>query len=71
MNVKLNISGMACSGCTDSVQSALEALKGVESAEVKLEEGQALVNFDENVLTTDDLAKVINEAGYEFTGVEA
>ena len=39
----LNVDGMSCSHCTGQVQAALEAVEGVESAEVDLKSGDATV----------------------------
>lgn len=61
---------MACSGCANSVESALKNLKGLESAEILLKEGKAKVSYDENTLSETDMAEAINEAGYEFNGIE-
>jgi copper ion binding protein len=67
----LNISGMGCSGCVNSVESALSSLKGVESASVSLEEETAEVSYDEARISQSDFEKAIEEAGYTMTGIKA
>ncbi len=62
MQITLNVSGMSCHHCSARVKSALEAVKGVQSAEVDLENGTATVvgNF-----SADDAVKAVVAAGYE------
>ena len=67
----LNISGMGCSGCANSVESALNSLKGVDSASVNLKAEIAEVNFDDTRVQPADFEKAIEEAGYKMTGVKA
>ncbi len=67
----LNISGMGCSGCVNSVESALMDLDGVEAASVKLEDGMAEVSFDETKLQLSDFEKAVEDAGFTVAGVRS
>lgn len=71
MNKVLNVTGMGCSGCVNSVENALKELEGVTAAEVKLDAAIAEVSYDENKVTLQDFEKAIEDAGYEMTGVKA
>lgn len=62
--VTLNISGMACGGCAASVKAALEAENGVSSAEVSLENAEAVVTFDPASASGVTLCAAIARAGY-------
>ena len=42
--VELNVSGMSCGHCVDTVRSALAAVLGVADAEVSLADGRARVS---------------------------
>lgn len=57
-----DVSGMTCGHCVAAVTRELEALPGVTSADVRLEEGSATV-----MGIVDDAAVVaaVAEAGYE------
>jgi copper chaperone CopZ len=44
--VQLKVTGMTCSACTNSVESAVKALDGVVSASVSLLQNRAYVVFD-------------------------
>lgn len=69
--VTLNISGMGCSGCANSVESALNSLEGVDSVSVNLEAELAEVSFDNSHVQPADFEKAIEDAGYKMTGVKA
>ena len=43
----LNIKGMGCSGCADTVTKALTELEGVSAAEVDFASGKAKVSYEE------------------------
>ena len=62
MSIKLNISGMTCGHCQTAVGNALKSVAGVQNADVKLEQGTAIVN-GENVDTNQLIAAVLDE-GY-------
>ncbi len=49
MEITLNIEGMMCPHCSGRVQTALEALSGVDSAEVSHESGTAVVTLSGDV----------------------
>lgn len=65
----VQIGGMACSGCSNAVQKALENQEGVSKAAVDLENGTALIIHQPDSVSADDFKKAIEEAGYEFKGV--
>ncbi len=65
----VNIKGMMCPHCENTVKKALEVLDGVKNADVSHERGVAVItltkNVDENVI-----AKAVTDKGYEFVSVE-
>lgn len=61
----LNVTGMTCQGCVRSVQRVLEAVPGVQRAEVSLEQNQAVVAFDPARTDAAQLAAAVASAGYE------
>lgn len=61
----LAIRGMTCGNCVRHVDGALRKLDGVTGVEVTLEPGQARVQHDPAKVTAEQLAKVIEEEGYE------
>lgn len=67
----LNIDGMGCSGCVNTVENSLVALTGVKTAVANLEKGTAEVDYDENKVQESDFKKAVEEAGYQMTGIES
>ena len=61
----LKVGGMTCQGCARSVTRVLQGLKGVASAEVSLDAGQAKVTFDPAQVDLTRLKAAIEQAGYE------
>jgi copper chaperone len=61
----LKVSGMTCQHCVKSVREALEQQDGVRSADVDLQAGRAVVDFDEARVTPGQLAGAVAEEGYE------
>lgn len=57
----LSISGMKCMGCVDSVTQAIEAVPGVESVEVRLEQADARVT---GAADTATLIEAVEKAGF-------
>jgi copper chaperone len=61
----LKVGGMTCGGCVGSVARVLQAVPGVEKAEVSLEKGEARVVFDPATASLAQLRGAIDNAGYE------
>ena len=61
MATTLKVSGMKCGGCVSSFKDALEAVPGVESAEVRLEQADAVVTGDADV---GALLRAVEQAGF-------
>ena len=61
----LKVTGMTCGGCTSNVTRALKALNGVGDVKVSLSAGEATVQFDERLTSTDKLKSAVKRAGYE------
>lgn len=64
-DLTLSITGMTCGGCVRSVTGVLQALPGVESVSVSLEQAQAQVRFDDAQVTPAQLEAAIEDAGFE------
>ena len=60
----LKVSGMTCGGCTSKVTRALEAISGVSDVKVSLADGEASVQFDEGLTSSEQLRSAVQRAGY-------
>ncbi|HBE91951.1 MAG TPA: heavy metal-binding protein [Gammaproteobacteria bacterium] len=60
--IYLKVTGMTCNHCVMRTKKALEAVDGVDNAEVTLEPGGAVVL---GTVTADVLVAAVKDAGYE------
>jgi copper chaperone CopZ len=60
---ELKVNGMRCNGCVTSVQRALSEITGVTAAEVRLDEGRALIRG--SGFSVQDLIQAVNSLGFE------
>ncbi len=58
----LNVTGMTCQHCVSAVTKALQGVTGVESAEVSLENKQAVVKGDPD---PHALVQAVKSEGYD------
>ena len=64
MKQLFNITGMTCSACSAHVEKAVNKLPGIRSAAVNLLAGRMAADYDENVLSADDIINAVTAAGY-------
>ena len=63
--ITLNIAGMSCAGCVNTVEKSLTAITGVTAATVNLVTEQATVHYNSNQVGVDDLLAAVRSSGYE------
>ena len=68
MTKTINIEGMMCPHCEATVKKALEALEGVNSAEVSHEKGTAVVELSAEV-SDDGLKKAVEDKNYKVLSI--
>ena len=64
--LEIKIEGMRCNGCVTSVQRALSEISGVTDAEVRLDEGRALIRG--NGFSMEKLVQTVQSLGFEAQG---
>ena len=57
---------MACSVCSANVEKKLRSLKGINSASVSLASRTALVDYDPDIISLEDMKREISNAGYDL-----
>ena len=68
MKKTMKIEGMMCGHCEAAVKKALEALDGVEMAEVSHEAGTAIVTLSSDV-SDEVLTKAVEDKDYKVTAI--
>ncbi|TXG79881.1 MAG: heavy-metal-associated domain-containing protein [Rhodocyclaceae bacterium] len=61
----IKIAGMTCMGCVRSVTNVLQALPGVNRAEVSLERGEAKIDFEAGQVDAAAMKAAVVKAGFE------
>ena len=61
---------MMCAGCSARVEKTLAETEGVRAVSVNLPGRTALIDFDEHVVTAEQLADAVKKAGYDMVTEE-
>lgn len=69
MKKTIYIDGMSCHHCVMHVTRALEALQGIQSVHVELEQGIAQVELSQDV-ADQQFIEAIEDVGYRVTKIE-
>ena len=59
------IEGMTCTGCENTIKSAISTLPGVVEVSASYKDGRATVKFDTTKTKFIDISKAISAAGYK------
>lgn len=62
---RLNVSGMTCGHCVETVEKALRNQTGVRNATVHLDSGAAEVQYEETAVAPEQLVAAVRGSGYE------
>jgi copper chaperone len=61
----IKVEGMSCGHCQMRVKKAVEAVEGVKSADVSLQNKEVVLEYDEGKTNLEKARAAIKEAGYE------
>ncbi len=61
----INVEGMSCSHCENTVKKAVGALNGVDSVIVDLETKKVIVEYDPDKVELDIIRGTIEDQGYD------
>lgn len=66
MKAVCKVRGMSCSACSASVEKTLNNLNGVKQASVSLASEEALLEFDESIISESEIEKAVSDSGYRI-----
>ncbi len=66
MKKTIPVVGMACSACSANVEKMLNSLEGVNNASVNLPGRYALVDYDPDKISLEEMKQQINSIGYDL-----
>lgn len=64
MKEKMNVGGMTCSACQAHVEKSVCGLEGVNKVDVNLLLNQMVVEYDETIVSQNDIIKAVESGGY-------
>ena len=64
----LSIDGMTCSACSNGLEKYLNKQNGVKEAVVNLVMANASIEYDEKLLTVENLEEFVKQAGFKSLG---
>ena len=64
-NQTLNVEGMTCDHCVQTIKEAVNNLVGISRVEVDLENKQVAVEYDKTLVKLDSITDKIVEIGFE------
>ena len=62
-----NVSGMTCSGCQAKVQGLLSKVKGVKNVAIDLSKGEAIIDMDKHIPTSQFRSALIDYPKYQIS----
>ncbi|MCD1159402.1 copper chaperone CopZ [Peribacillus frigoritolerans] len=64
-NITLIVQGMSCGHCVNSIEGSVGQLEGINQVNVKLNDAQVEVTFNESQVSLDKIKETIEDQGYE------
>lgn len=64
-NITLNVKGMSCGHCVNSIEGSVGKQEGVEQVKVDLGSGKVNVIFNDEKVTLEKIKEIIDEQGYD------
>lgn len=68
--VTFEVEGMTCGGCAIATRTVLSRLDGVKKVEVDYEQGEAVVAYDPEKVSVQEMIAAVKELGYTARVVE-
>ncbi|MGX8232100.1 copper chaperone CopZ [Bacillus subtilis] len=63
--ITLNVKGMSCGHCVNSIERSVGELQGIKSVKVHLEAGIVDVEFNPSEVSLSEIKETIDDQGYE------
>lgn len=66
----MQLETLTCPSCMKKIQGTLEKMDGVNRAKVLFNSSKAKVEFDESIVTEEDLKKIVEKLAYQVLDVK-
>ncbi|CAO3626284.1 unnamed protein product [Cunninghamella blakesleeana] len=67
---QIQINGMTCASCVNSIEKSVSALQGVYSIKVSLLAERGTVEFDDQLITSKEIVQAIEDCGFDAKELE-
>lgn len=67
--VTLNVKGMTCTGCEETIEVNVKNLDGIQNVIASHTEKTAIIEYDPQKSDTTKIKEAISKSGYEVTGI--
>ncbi|MGD7049037.1 copper chaperone CopZ [Rossellomorea marisflavi] len=64
-HITLNVQGMSCNHCVNAIEKNVGGLDGVKKVNVSLTDAKVEVDFDNAVVSLDEIKETIDDQGYD------
>ncbi len=61
----IQVRGMSCDHCSQTIHRALKAMPGISKVSVSLEKGEVVIDFDDTQTNTQTISAKIVKIGFE------
>ena len=61
----IQVGGMSCNHCSQTILCALKAMPGISKVSVSLEKGEVVIDFDDTQTNTQTISAKIVKIGFE------
>lgn len=65
--VKIQVKGMTCQSCANTIEGKIGKLQGVQRIRVSLNSQEAVISYQPDIIQPEDLRKQIDDMGFEAT----
>lgn len=65
MKVELYSPDISCEGCAQAILKTLEEVAGIKELKVEVESRRISLNFDESVVSLQQIRERLSQAGYD------
>jgi P-type Cu+ transporter len=62
---KFNVTGMTCSACSTRIEKNINKTEGIKEANVNLLSNSMMIEYDDSIISENDIIKVVQDAGYD------
>jgi copper chaperone len=68
MNKTYQLETLICPSCVLKIEGTIKKIKGVNEVQVLFNASKVKVNFDENIISSNEIRITIGKLGYEVLG---